>query len=122
MERQNVAMKQEPEVNKDGAVVIRVSHRLYDELIANQKVADASEDPLEPLKTHNIIEAAYADYWNHVKDSVDEQGWAYNNELPHLIDYYFDRNTGKEIDFEKHYEGKWRGVRWRPKELAELLK
>ena len=61
---------------------------------------------------------AYGSYWDIVKDSVDDEGWVYNNELPHIIDAYFEFNTGKPIEFQKHYEGEWRGCRWRPKELS----
>jgi hypothetical protein len=68
------------------------------------------------------IEKAYDSYWDFVKNSVDEQGWAYSKDLPHILDYYFEANTGKAIDFEKSYEGEWRGSRWRPKELKYLDK
>ena len=36
-----------------------------------------------------------------------------------MIDGYFEMNTGKDIEYEKSYEGRWRGCRWRPKELSE---
>ena len=65
------------------------------------------------------FQSAYGEYWETVKDVVDEKGWAYNNELPHMIDGYFEMNTGKSIEYQKHYEGEWRGCRWRPKELSD---
>lgn len=68
-----------------------------------------------------IIQKAYGEYWDTVKNEVDENDWAYNNNLPHLIDCYFGGNIGKEIDFEKSYEGPWKGCRWRLKELSDLL-
>lgn len=68
----------------------------------------------------NIIQTAYAQYWDMVKDVVDEKGWSYNNELPHMIHGYFEHNTGKSIEYQKHYKGTWRGCRWRPKELSFL--
>lgn len=66
------------------------------------------------------IEKAYGTYWTIVKDAVDEKGWAYNNSLPHMIDGYYEFNTGNAIDYEKWYEGEWRGCRWRPKQLNHL--
>lgn len=66
------------------------------------------------------IEEAYLEYWKYVKDKVDTNGWTYSKEVPHLLDYYFEHNTKKEIEFEKSYIGKWRGTRWRPKSLNHL--
>lgn len=68
---------------------------------------------------------AYAQYWETVKDVIDEEGWVYTKEVPHLLDAYFELNTGKSIEFQKSF-GKsgenpnWltRGSRWRPIELS----
>lgn len=64
------------------------------------------------------IKISYAQYWDMVKDSVDNEGWVYSNEIPFLLDLYFEQNTGKKMQYEKSYDGKWRGTRWRPVELS----
>lgn len=68
------------------------------------------------------IEKAYGIYWKFVKDSVDKNGWTYSKDVSHILDAYYEHNTEKEIEFQKHYEytGPWRGYRWRPKDLAHL--
>jgi hypothetical protein len=68
---------------------------------------------------------AYAQYWEIVKDVIDEDGWVYEKDVPHILDYYFEANTGKPIEFQKSF-GKsgdnphWltKGSRWRPLELS----
>ena len=59
----------------------------------------------------------FLQYWDMVKDVVDKDGWVYAKEVPFLLDAYFESNTEREIDFENHYEGEWRGYRWRPKSI-----
>lgn len=79
----------------------------------------------ESVEFDNRFEKAYSDpngkfnYWDIVKDIIDEDGWVYSNNSPHILDAYFSNNTGKEIEFQKSYEGEWKGSRWRPKELSE---
>lgn len=71
------------------------------------------------------FQSAYAQYWDMVKDIIDEEGWVYTKEAPHMLDAYFEGNTGKPIEFQKSF-GKsgdnphWltRGSRWRPSELS----
>ena len=71
------------------------------------------------------FQSAYAQYWDMVKDIIDEEGWVYTKEAPHMLDAYFESNTGKPIEFQKSF-GKsgdnphWltRGSRWRPSELS----
>jgi hypothetical protein len=71
------------------------------------------------------FQSAYAQYWDMVKDIIDEEGWVYTKEAPHMLDTYFEHNTGKPIEFQKSF-GKsgdnthWltRGSRWRPTELS----
>ena len=71
------------------------------------------------------FQSAYAQYWDMVKDIIDEEGWVYTKEAPHMLDAYFESNTGKPIEFQKSF-GKsgnnphWltRGSRWRPLELS----
>ncbi len=71
------------------------------------------------------FQSAYAQYWDMVKDIIDEDGWVYTKEAPHLLDAYFEANTGKPIEFQKSF-GKsgdnpnWltRGSRWRPSEMS----
>ncbi|QMW05377.1 hypothetical protein [Spirosoma foliorum] len=65
-----------------------------------------------------LFKVAYGTYWDIVKNSLDECGWCYANDVPHLTDAYFEHNTGKDIQFEKSYPGAYKGYRWRPKELA----
>jgi hypothetical protein len=66
------------------------------------------------------FEEHYLQYWDIVKDVVDENGWVYSKETPHLLDAYFESNTGKEIEFEKSYQDPWKGTRWRPKSLSNV--
>jgi hypothetical protein len=69
----------------------------------------------------NQIELAYSQYWDLVKDHVDELGWVYTKDVPHMLDAYFEANTGKKIEFQKsHNNPHWleRGSRWRPIELS----
>lgn len=79
----------------------------------------------ESVEFDNRFEKAYSDpngkfnYWDIVKDIIDEDGWVYSKNSPHILDAYFSNNTGKEIEFQKSYEGEWKGSRWRPKELSE---
>jgi hypothetical protein len=71
------------------------------------------------------FQSAYAQYWDKVKDIIDEEGWVYTKEAPHMLDAYFEANTGKPIEFQKSF-GKsgdnpyWltKGSRWRPSELS----
>jgi hypothetical protein len=72
-----------------------------------------------------VIQAAYMQYWDIVKDKVDEEGWVYTKNLPHLTDFYFEESTGKPIEFQKSFgpsgsNPHWmtKGSRWRPKELG----
>jgi len=79
-----------------------------------EKIMDNNSIPMNIER----FKLAYDVYWEMVKNSVDEDGWAYNNELPFMVDGYFEFNTGKSIEYQKYYEGEWRGCRWRPKELS----
>lgn len=75
----------------------------------------------------DTIKSAYAQYWDTIKHIVDEDGWVYTKEAPHLLDSYFEVNTGKPIEFQKSF-GKsgdnphWltKGARWRPLELSTV--
>ena len=90
---------------------------------------ESNDDQLinESVEFDNRFEKAYSDpngkcnYWDIVKDIIDEDGWVYSKNSPHILDAYFSNNTGKEIEFQKSYkyEGEWKGSRWRPKELSE---
>jgi len=71
------------------------------------------------------IQTAYAQYWDQVKSFVDEDGWVYTKEVPHMLDAYFEANTGKKIEFQKSFgpsgdNPHWltKGSRWRPMELS----
>ena len=71
------------------------------------------------------FQSAYAECWDKVKDIIDEEGWVYTKEAPHMLDAHFEDSTGKPIEFQKSF-GKsgdnphWltRGSRWRPSELS----
>lgn len=71
------------------------------------------------------FQSAYAQYWDMVKDIIDEEGWVYTKEAPHMLDAYFEANTGKPIEFQKSFgrsgdNPHWltKGSRWRPSELS----
>ena len=83
----------------------------------------------QPLQLHDVgnsrFQSAYAEYWNTVKDIIDEEGWVYTKEATHMLDAYFEANTGKSIEFQKSFgpsgnNPHWltKGSRWRPKELS----
>lgn len=72
----------------------------------------------------------YGEFWEKVEDLVDEDGWVYVKEAPHLLDFAFENITDKEIDFQKSFSflsgdnPNWlsRGARWRPKSISLLHK
>jgi hypothetical protein len=49
------------------------------------------------------FQSAYAQYWDMVKDIVDEDGWVYTKEVPNMLDAYFESNTNKPIEFQKSF-------------------
>ena len=60
-------------------------------------------------------------YWDKGKDIIDDEGWVYTKEAPHMLDAYFEGNTGKPIEFQKSFGNpNWltKGSRWRPSELS----
>lgn len=71
----------------------------------------------------------YSTFWSSVQDKVDEEGWVYEREVSHILDYYFVNQTGLEIDFQKSSSflsgdnPNWltRGARWRPKSISISL-
>lgn len=74
----------------------------------------------------DTFKSSYGEYWNDVKNSVDEQGWTYAKEVPNMLDSYFESNTGKNIEFQKSFGPsgenpfwKTKGSRWRPKDLTD---
>lgn len=70
----------------------------------------------------------YLQYWDVVESIIDDEGWIYTKEQPHLLDAYFENNTGTEIEFQKSF-GKsgdnphWltKGSRWRPKSISDAM-
>jgi hypothetical protein len=60
---------------------------------------------------------AYGDYWQYVKDVVDKDGWVRTKDVPHLLDAYYESNTGNPIEFQKSHDGVL-DPRWRPKSLT----
>lgn len=71
------------------------------------------------MKLEDIKQANTEQYWDLVKDVVDENGWTYSKEVVYLLDSYFEHNTDKSIEFEKRYPGPYRGYRWKPLELKD---
>lgn len=65
-----------------------------------------------------VFQKVFGEYWKYVKDSVDFEGWVYTKEVNHLLDAYFEHNTGQPIEFQRTYEGEYNGSRWRPKVLS----
>ena len=85
-----------------------------------------SPNDAKPNVSRSRFEAVYGQYWEMVKDSVDENGWVYTKEVPNMLDAYFEGNTGKPIEFQKSFGASgenphWltKGSRWRPKELSD---
>lgn len=81
------------------------------------------------MELKEIIKKSYVDFWHKAESLVDEQGWIYTKEAPHLTDSYFEHNTGKEIEFQKSFgfsgtNPNWttKGSRWRPKEISIFIK
>ena len=106
----------------DRALNFNPTHGLLKERILSFKPAVY---PKEDAVSGSRFQLAYAEYWDMVKDIIDEEGWVYTKEAPHMLDAYFEGNTGKPIEFQKSF-GKsgdnphWltRGSRWRPSELS----
>lgn len=67
------------------------------------------------------FESHFPIHWGYIKDAIDEQGWVYTRKVPHILDYYFEQNTGLPIEYEKFYEGEWKGPRWRPLSIKREL-
>ncbi len=74
--------------------------------------------------TKKELEPHFLNYWDQVKDVVDEEGWVYTKDVTNMLDAYFEGNTGKEIEFQKSFgpsgdNPNWltRGSRWRPKSI-----
>ncbi len=70
--------------------------------------------------TKEQIEQAYGVYWDFVKDLVDSEGWVESLKVPHLFDFYFEKNTGKDTEFQKGGSSPTGHSRWRPAELKNL--
>lgn len=71
----------------------------------------------------------YGEFWDIVENLVDEEGWVYVKEVPHLLDAYFENSTGKDIEYQKSFgpsgdNPHWltKGARWRPKEILKNFK
>lgn len=67
----------------------------------------------------------FLDYWESVKNVIDEDGWVYTKDVPNMLDAYFENNTGKSIEFQKSFgpsgdNPHWltKGSRWRPKSIT----
>jgi len=81
-----------------------------------------TNDSLDKSGDVSRFEPHFLQYWEHVKDVVDENGWVYSKDVIYLLDSYFEHNTDQEILFEKHYDDKpWNGYRWKPKSILNVL-
>lgn len=79
------------------------------------------------MTNDDLIKESYGDFWDSVKHSADVNGWVYTKDLPNMLDFYFEANIKKEIEFQKSFGASGenenyltRGSRWRPKELSAL--
>ena len=50
---------------------------------------------------------------------MKKDGYIQMNCLPLCWMLTLNTTLVKKIEFQKHYSGEWKGVRWRPKELSE---
>ena len=104
----------------DGKVITGWQHTLLQNVISIAETKLCQTDV-----SGSRFQSAYAQYWDMVKDIIDEEGWVYTKEAPHMLDAYFESNTGKSVEFQKSF-GKsgdnphWltKGSRWRPSELS----
>ena len=71
-------------------------------------------------ETIDIFKSHFFNYWEQVKDVIDSDGWVYRNDVPFMLDGYFEMNTNTEVVIEKKYDGVWRGIRWSPKSLQSI--
>jgi hypothetical protein len=76
--------------------------------------------------SNSIIKDSYKQYWEHVENHVDDEGWVYTKEVSHMLDAYFEGNTGDQIEFQKSFgpsgdNPHWttKGSRWRPKAISQ---
>ena len=92
----------------------------------NADATTLSQTIAKPNVSRSRFESVYGQYWEMVKDVVDENGWVYTKEVSNMLDAYFESNTGKPIEFQKSFGASgnnpyWltKGSRWRPKELSD---
>lgn len=97
---------------------------------ADSNSAAQNQHVSQPNANTNVsgsrFRSAYGQYWDMVKNFVDEEGWVYTKEVPNMLDAYFEANTGNPIEFQKSFGASgdnphWltKGSRWRPKELSD---
>ena len=120
---------EELEIIKDALIVsLEHSDELNDEssvIKILDRIDEETENGFKGAVSGSRFQSAYAQYWDMVKDIVDEDGWVYTKEVPNMLDAYFESNTNKPIEFQKSF-GKsgdnphWltKGSRWRPTELS----
>jgi hypothetical protein len=63
----------------------------------------------------NRFQLAYGQYWDMVKDFIDEDGWVYIKEVPNMLDFYFENNTGKPIEFQRSFGKSGNNPHWETK-------
>ena len=92
----------------------------------NADATTSSQTIAKPNVSGSRFESVYGQYWEMVKDVVDENGWVYTKEVSNMLDAYFESNTGNPIEFQKSFGASgnnphWltKGSRWRPKELSD---
>lgn len=83
---------------------------------------------LDKNELNDFFRKSYLDYFTHVEKHIDEEGWVYVKEVIHLLDVYFEGNTGKKIEYQKSFgrsgdNPHWmtRGARWRPQEISDYF-
>lgn len=83
---------------------------------------------MEANELNDFFQKSYGEYFPMVEKHIDEEGWCYVREVKHLLDAYFEHNTGKEIEYQKSFgrsgdNPHWmtRGARWRPKEISDYF-
>lgn len=67
----------------------------------------------------NKIQEAYGRYWKYVEGLVDEEGWTECRSVSHMLDYYYEQNENKKVEFQKAGSSPSGYSRWRPIELKE---
>lgn len=100
----------------------------------NKEINNENKDLNSELHKNDVRRCNFSEhygiFWEKVENLIDEEGWVYEKEAPHLLDVAFEYATDKEIDFQKSFSflsgdnPNWRtrGARWRPKSISLFYK